>query len=417
MPMLSITRIAIIALVLGIFGLLVLYTYEVLKPPPPTPQQLYHSLEERAKHGDPKAQSELCLTSTYDDQFGYKMQACKHAAEHGDERAMRELVAATASIDHKADCDPDYFRELVVNPADQGDLKSQYRRGLAYYFGGRCSTGRQSYEEAYFWLALASRRGPPPVRDGTDYSFWRDSAAKHLTFDQKTYADKRVEEWKPNSVRDTKDEAVQVEASRAKAKELEKIAALRSDAAKGNTKAQVALGEIYDGRQFFPTPAIAPDYAEALKWYGMAAEQGDIEAQNALAWMYHFGHGTMQNDAEAMRWFSKAALQGDAEAAASIGQMYMQGWGVKQDSSEAVKWYRMSAEHGNMQVCVELGDIYEFGRGVKQDYIEAQAWYALGGLGWKALELSKKMTPEDNAEARRLAVEWRSLHPKPPPAH
>ena len=416
MKMPTITRIAIFALALGIFSLLVLFAYEVLKPPPLTPQQVEHNLLERALHGDAKAQSEFCFT-TKDDGLGYKLQVCQHAAEHGDERAMRKLLVDRAEHDRRADCDPDYFRKLGNDPAQQGDIKLQYWRGLDYYFGGRCSVGGQSYEEAYFWLALALKRGPPPAGDITDYSFWRDDAAKHLTSEQKSHIEKRVEEWQPNSGQATKDEPIDGAALQARAKELEKINALRADAEKGSAKAQFALGEVYDGRQVFPPPVIARDYAEALKWYRMAAEQGDIEAEIALAWMHHFGHGTVQDDAEAMRWLRKAASQGDAGAAASVAKMHLLGWGVKQDSSEAVRWYRMSVEGGNMQAGVELGDIYEFGRGVKQDYVQAQMWYALAGLGWKAVELSKKMTPEDNAEARRLAIEWRSMHPKPSVPH
>ncbi|MDB4654665.1 hypothetical protein OAE40_02680, partial [Rubripirellula sp.] len=56
------------------------------------------------------------------------------------------------------------------------------------------------------------------------------------------------------------------------------------------------------------------DYAEAVKWSRLAADQGDVMAQCKLGMMYDNGHGVAQDDAEAYVWFSVAAAGGDAEA-------------------------------------------------------------------------------------------------------
>ena len=45
-----------------------------------------------------------------------------------------------------------------------------------------------------------------------------------------------------------------------------------------------------------------------------AAEQGDVEAQFDLGYMYSSGEGVPQNDAAAAQWFSRATEQGNAEA-------------------------------------------------------------------------------------------------------
>jgi len=59
---------------------------------------------------------------------------------------------------------------------------------------------------------------------------------------------------------------------------------------------------------------VPQDYAEAMKWFRKAAEQGDAQAQRNLGIMYHGGQGVSQDYGEAMKWFRKAAEQGDAQA-------------------------------------------------------------------------------------------------------
>ncbi len=49
------------------------------------------------------------------------------------------------------------------------------------------------------------------------------------------------------------------------------------------------------------------DYAEAVRWYHRAAEQGDASAQNNLAVMYHNGQGVPQDYVQAHKWYNLAA--------------------------------------------------------------------------------------------------------------
>lgn len=62
------------------------------------------------------------------------------------------------------------------------------------------------------------------------------------------------------------------------------------------------LGQLYEDGQGVPR-----DYMEALKWYRMAADQGDIWAQLAVGRFYEKGCGVRQDDQEACFWFSLAA--------------------------------------------------------------------------------------------------------------
>ena len=56
------------------------------------------------------------------------------------------------------------------------------------------------------------------------------------------------------------------------------------------------------------------DYAEAVRYYREAAEQGNAAAQNKLGFCYNHGNGVNQSYAEAVKWYRKAAKQGDAVA-------------------------------------------------------------------------------------------------------
>ena len=56
------------------------------------------------------------------------------------------------------------------------------------------------------------------------------------------------------------------------------------------------------------------DYAEALKWYRLSAEQGNASAQNNLGLMHAFGQGVRQDNVQAMMWFNISAAQGNPDA-------------------------------------------------------------------------------------------------------
>src|SRR6516164_5783214 len=94
-----------------------------------------------------------------------------------------------------------------------------------------------------------------------------------------------------------------------------------------------------------------------------------------LALMYHVGDGVGQDYAEAMKWYRKAADQGDAASEEAIGSLYEWGRGVGQDYAEAMKWYRKAADQGNAASEEAIGSLYQWGQGVAKDYAEAVKWY------------------------------------------
>jgi TPR repeat protein len=55
---------------------------------------------------------------------------------------------------------------------------------------------------------------------------------------------------------------------------------------------------------------VPQNYAEAVKWYRKAAEQGDVYAHFNLGLCYYNGQGVPQNKAVGIKWMKKAAQQG-----------------------------------------------------------------------------------------------------------
>ena len=60
---------------------------------------------------------------------------------------------------------------------------------------------------------------------------------------------------------------------------------------------------------------VLQDYFEAVKWWRLAAEQGDTGAQNNLGTMYLEGNGVLQDNVRAHMWYNIAATEGNKDAA------------------------------------------------------------------------------------------------------
>ena len=168
-----------------------------------------------------------------------------------------------------------------------------------------------------------------------------------------------------------------------------------------------------------PTPGIAEatakerqDDREAVKWFRMAAEQGDANAQFNLGFMYATGTGVPQDNREAVKWYRLAAEQGLANAQDNLGFMYATGTGVPENNREAVKWFRMAAKQGDANAQDNLGLAYTNGEGVPQDNISAYAWMSLAAIGVEINTVSARthlallrlrMTADQVDRAQRLS--------------
>jgi hypothetical protein len=145
----------------------------------------------------------------------------------------------------------------------------------------------------------------------------------------------------------------------------------------------------------------------------IAAELGDSHAQYTLGLDYHDGnHGLPQDFAEALRWYRKAAEQGFAPAQNNLGALYWMGEGVPQDRAEAVRWHRKAAEQGDPNAQYNLGTSLAYGRGVPKDLQEAYVWLSLAAAhgDTKALPtqdfVASQLDRESIANAQRRAAEF-----------
>jgi hypothetical protein len=122
---------------------------------------------------------------------------------------------------------------------------------------------------------------------------------------------------------------------------------LVASAEKGDANAQVELGILYyEGR----TEGHRPDYAEALKWFQLAADQGNAKAQDRMGLMYYSGKGVPQDYAQAAHWYQLAAQGGNYHARLQLSDMYERGIGVPRDSSESKKWAILAtADHSHKE--------------------------------------------------------------------
>ena len=167
---------------------------------------------------------------------------------------------------------------------------------------------------------------------------------------------------------------------------------------------------------------VPKDDVEATRWFRMAAEQGNMFAQNVLGTHYARGIGVSEDDAEAVQWYLLAAEQGLALAQLNLGVHYTSGEGIPQDDVEATRWFRLAAEQGHLGAQEFLGTMYWIGKGVPQDYVQSHMWLNLAASRLTGEDLEKAveardsvaqmMTPAQIAEAQRLAREWEVAHPR-----
>ncbi|MBU6433918.1 MAG: sel1 repeat family protein, partial [Nitrospirae bacterium] len=78
-------------------------------------------------------------------------------------------------------------------------------------------------------------------------------------------------------------------------------------------------------------------------------------AQHNLGLMHAKGEGVPRDFKEAVRWYRLAAEQGEARDQGNLGLMYAKGKGVLQDYVLAHMWFNLAAEQGE-KVASDLRD-------------------------------------------------------------
>ena len=221
-----------------------------------------------------------------------------------------------------------------------------------------------------------------------------------------------------------------------------------ADADAGSPAEQVAVQGPFDlARESLSNQ----DFAEAVRLYREAVEQGHAGAQFSLGVLTALGQGVTRDTEEALRLYRKAADRSDGRAQYTLAEKFNQGvqartaeppegdlWlkrlarlgestnplavgsdyhfgtdGLAADTAEAFSWYSKAAEQGHVMAWHRLGEMHAAGRGTPKDLVRAHMWFTLcaeQGLvaaeAWRD-QLAAKMSPEEIAESAELANETR----------
>jgi len=132
----------------------------------------------------------------------------------------------------------------------------------------------------------------------------------------------------------------------------DKAAQLQEKALQGDAQAAFELGEIHATGVGVPQ-----NDTEAVRWYRIAAEKGNIKAQSLIGTAYHCGIGFAVDDVQATQWLNKAAEQMDPLAQFQLGEGFESGWAGQQDNTEAYKWYLLSASQGYTKAAKKVTSI------------------------------------------------------------
>lgn len=148
--------------------------------------------------------------------------------------------------------------------------------------------------------------------------------------------------------------------------------------------------------------------AQSLEEMISLANEGIPSYQCMLGYKYLDGDGVEKNVPEAVKWFKLAAGNGDVYAAYTLGRTYHAGDGITQDYGEAMKWFRVAAELGDANSQFRVAEMYQTGTGVEQDYVAAYAWLSLAignGANKRGIRdtLERDMNANQVAEAKALA--------------
>ncbi len=135
--------------------------------------------------------------------------------------------------------------------------------------------------------------------------------------------------------------------------------------------AMTLIGEIYK-----EGVSVRRDPVEAARWYKLAADVGDRQAQFSLGLMLLIGAPGVEKDrAGAAALFEKAAAQGHAGALYNLGVMAIEGDGKSSpDFTKAADFFRRSAEAGDDDGAYSYGVLLRDGRGVPLDIAAAAHW-------------------------------------------
>lgn len=157
--------------------------------------------------------------------------------------------------------------------------------------------------------------------------------------------------------------------------------------------------------------------AEGVEWYRRAADQGLTRALSAYGVILMRGdYQTTAEPAKAARYLLKAANDGDLEAMNALGLMYQSGNGVPRDLPTSETFLRKAAEAGHVKARANLGEFLDPNSATRERRIEAIAWLSLAAqaddpVAKRVIAVkSNAVSPVDMKAGREKAAKLRREH-------
>lgn len=264
-----------------------------------------------------------------------ELRELRSAAEGGDPIAQFCLGNRYYSEWHKDPARDTEALKWFRLAADQGNARAEERLGQLYYEG---RGEPQDYVQAAAWFRKAAEHGDRGAQQRLAQMYHDGKGLSADAEEAKKWRAAAAQSPPPTPCypRTTSVEG----SSSANGAALPDFPDLRRAAEKGDADAQFRLGErYYDERVRDP----AKD-AEAQKWLGLAAAQGNAQAADRLGWIYYRGNGVPQDYAEAANWYRRAAAEGNLDAMTRLGNLYREGKGVPRDPAAGRAWINKANE-------------------------------------------------------------------------
>ena len=124
---------------------------------------------------------------------------------------------------------------------------------------------------------------------------------------------------------------------------------------KNRNEANKSKEELYMlGEKYYEGDGVEQDFAISLKYFILAADAGDFDAQFSVGLMYGAGEGTKADLEKSFMYHKLAADNGHMYAQFEVGQCYKNGWGCSENINEAIKYFELSAKQGYIDAKTSL---------------------------------------------------------------
>lgn len=97
----------------------------------------------------------------------------------------------------------------------------------------------------------------------------------------------------------------------------------------------------------------------AITYYIKAAEDGDVEAMNALVLLYSEAKSPYENSKEAFKWALKSAEQCDLTGIINVTKFYQKGYGTAKNVEQYLFWAHKGLEFNNVDCIASLINFYQ----------------------------------------------------------